>query len=122
MSAGDVVGDHPFVRGERVEIQGNRLTITELDLVVLPKVRTGSSALARRSSLRRTRHWDRPPVCRTPSTVWADSSTWSARTARVEENRRSALVINRSTGEVGDDYLGDAASERDADFAHWREG
>ena len=104
--------------GDRLEINGRVRTVTSTAVACLPRVRTHLIGLARGgetvtySQLRRTLEL---PYAVNGMGWLLDVLTEDCR--RRGEPSLAALVVTAGTGEVGDDYPGEAPKERSAVFA-----
>jgi hypothetical protein len=107
--------------GERVEMKGRTLTVTQTAFDCLPRTRNFLIDVARKG---RTVTYgevkselDLPYA---PNGMGRLLDLLSEDCDRRNEPSLAAIVVNRSTGEVGHDYAGDAFAERELVYKHWR--
>ncbi len=105
--------------GERIEIKGRPVTVTPLAWDSLPRVR---ERLVEEAAARETvTYGELREELALPYLVQGMGrllDLLSEDCARREEPSLASLVVNASTGEVGNDVDGDAAAERALVFGH----
>jgi len=107
--------------GERVEMKGRTLTVTQTAFDCLPRTRDFLIDVAR-EGLTVTYgevkgELDLPYA---PNGMGRLLDLLSEDCARRGEPSLAAIVVNRSTGEVGHDFAGDAFAERKLVYKRWR--
>jgi hypothetical protein len=106
--------------GEQVEVKGRRMTVTPKAYDCLPKVRDRLIEIARAGGTttygRLVADLGLPYL---PRGLGRLLDLLSEDCSRRHEPSLAALVVSDSTGEVGADFDGDAASMRGEVYAHW---
>lgn len=106
--------------GEKIEMKGRRITVTQTAYDSLPKVRHHLIRIARATETttygQLVSDLDLPYL---PRGLGRLLDLLSEDCFRRGEPSLAALVVSDSTGEVGSDFAGDADSERGELYAHW---
>lgn len=113
-------GKHDVAVGQRYEIKGSRIKVTELDVVSLPRVRSALIAVAQAGGT--TTYAGVKVAADLPHAVNGLGRLLDL--VGVDCGLRgepdlAALVVTSSTSEVGADYDGDARTERELVYRRW---
>lgn len=113
-------GELALELGETVEAKGRRLRVSKLDLVTLPRVREFLIAAAReRQTVTYGSLIDALNLPHVPNGLGRLLDLLSEDCIRRDEPSLAALVVTRSTGEVGSAFDGDPGAERTHLHQYW---
>lgn len=106
--------------GDEVESKGRTLTVSELDVAALPKIRSCLIGVAKQgATVTYGELVDATGITHLPRGLGRLMDLISADCLLTGEPSLAAIVVNQTTQEVGEAFAGDALGERKHVFKHW---
>lgn len=106
--------------GQRVENKGRILKVSELDALVLPKIRSFLIKVAQQGeTVTYGEVVAGTGITHLPRGLGRLMDLLSEDCFLTEEPSLAALVVNQSTQEVGEAFTGDAGAEREYVYEYW---